>query len=55
VEGGRTTTHVDQLNDKNRLEELAQMLGNLSEANRAAANETLTTARQRAAQLKPQR
>ncbi len=53
VEGGRTTTHVEQLNDNKRLEELAQMLGNLSEANRVAANETLNIARQRAAQLKP--
>ncbi len=41
VEGGRTITHVEQLNDHNRLEELAQMLGNVSEANRVAANETL--------------
>ncbi len=53
VEGGRTTTHVEQLNDNRRLEELAQMLGNLSDANRVAANETLNTARQRAEQLKP--
>jgi DNA repair protein RecN (Recombination protein N) len=54
VESGRTTTRVEQLNDHNRLEELAQMLGNVSEANRVAANETLNLARQRAAQLKPQ-
>ncbi len=54
VEGGRTRTHVEQLNDHNRLEELAQMLGNLSEANRVAASETLTMARQRAKQLRPQ-
>jgi DNA repair protein RecN (Recombination protein N) len=53
VEGGRTSTHVEQLNDDNRLEELAQMLGNVSDANRVAANETLNIARQRAAQLKP--
>jgi DNA repair protein RecN (Recombination protein N) len=53
VEDGRTTTHVEQLNDDSRLEELAQMLGNVSDANRVAANETLTIARQRAAQLKP--
>ena len=38
--------------DPNTLE-LAQMLGNLNDANRVAANETLNTARQRAAQLKP--
>jgi len=54
VEGGRTMTHVEQLNDTNRLEELAQMLGNLSDANRVAANETLNMARQRAEQLRPQ-
>jgi DNA repair protein RecN (Recombination protein N) len=53
VEGGRTLTHVEQLSDNNRLEELAQMLGNVSEANRVAANETLNLARQRAAQLRP--
>lgn len=53
VEGGRTITHVEQLNDQTRLEELAQMLGNVSEANRAVASETLNMARKRAAQLKP--
>ncbi len=53
VEGGRTLTHVEQLNDHTRLEELAQMLGNVSEANRAVASETLNIARKRAAQLKP--
>jgi DNA repair protein RecN (Recombination protein N) len=53
VEAGRTLTHVEQLNDQTRLEELAQMLGNVSEANRAVASETLNMARQRAAQLKP--
>lgn len=51
VHDGRTTTHVEQLNDSTRLDELAQMLGNLSEANRVAAHETLEIARQRAAHL----
>jgi DNA repair protein RecN (Recombination protein N) len=54
VEGGRTTTQVEQLNETNRLEELAQMLGSLNEANRLAAQETLQTARQRAAQMSKQ-
>ena len=51
VQGGRTSTEVDQLNDDNRLEELAQMLGSLTDANRTAAHETLETARKRAAEL----
>lgn len=51
VKEGRTTTHVEQLNDTSRLEELAQMLGNLTDVNRSAASETLETARRRAAQL----
>lgn len=51
VEGGRTTTHVEQLDDNTRLDELAQMLGTLNDANRVAAQETLVTARQRAAEL----
>jgi DNA repair protein RecN (Recombination protein N) len=51
VEDGRTTTHVEQLNETSRLEELAQMLGSLNEANRLAAQETLLTARQRAAEI----
>ena len=55
VEGGRTTTHVEQLNDSTRLEELAQMLGSLNDANRVAAHETLNMARQRAAELTEQR
>ncbi len=48
---GRTVTLVDPLTDESRLEELAQMLGSLSEANRVAAQETLVLARQRASQL----
>jgi DNA repair protein RecN (Recombination protein N) len=51
VQNGRTTAQVEKLSDTTRLEELAQMLGNLSDANRSAAQEALTQARQRAAQL----
>ncbi len=51
VQEGRTLTLVDHLDEKTRLDELAQMLGMLSEANRASAQETLELARQRAAQL----
>ena len=51
VQDGRTITQVEKLNDTARLDELAQMLGNLSEANRSAAQEALTQARQRAGQL----
>lgn len=48
---GRTITLVDLLKEPERLEELAQMLGSLSAANRTAAQETLGVARQRAADL----
>jgi len=51
VQDGRTVTQVEKLDDTTRLEELAQMLGNLSDANRSAAREALSQARQRAAQL----
>jgi DNA repair protein RecN (Recombination protein N) len=51
VENGRTTTRVEQLNEGDRLDELAQMLGSLNEANRVAAGQTLDTARRRAAEL----
>ncbi|HMN61738.1 MAG TPA: DNA repair protein RecN [Anaerolinea sp.] len=51
VQSGRTTTSVRALDDSGRLEELAQMLGSLSEANRTAARETLSAARKRASQL----
>jgi DNA repair protein RecN (Recombination protein N) len=51
VQDGRTITQVEKLNDTTRLDELAQMLGNLSEANRSAAQEALTQARLRAGQL----
>jgi DNA repair protein RecN (Recombination protein N) len=51
IESGRTITQVEQLDDGSRLDELAAMLGSLNEANRAAAHETLNTARKRAAEL----
>lgn len=51
VEGGRTITHVRSLDDRARLDELALMLGSLTEANRTAARETLTAARKRASQI----
>ena len=51
VVGGRTLTQVEQLDDNERLNELAQMLGNLTDANRVAATETLAIARRRAAEL----
>ena len=51
VEAGRTSTMVRALDDPARLEELAQMLGSLSEANRTAARETLTAARKRASRI----
>jgi DNA repair protein RecN (Recombination protein N) len=51
VDGGRTITQVELLNESARLDELAQMLGSLNEANRIAAQETLNLARQRAAQI----
>jgi len=55
IESGRTITEVDQLSEQTRLEELAQMLGSLNEANKMAAQETLLLARQRAAQLANQK
>jgi len=51
VEEGRTSTIVRPLDDPGRMEELAQMLGSLSEANRVAARETLAAARKRASRL----
>jgi DNA repair protein RecN (Recombination protein N) len=51
VQDGRTITQVEKLSDANRLEELAQMLGNLSDANRKAAQEALSQACLRKAQL----
>lgn len=54
IDAGRTTTQVERLNDESRLDELAQMLGSLNEANRAAAQKTLQMARQRTASLRQQ-
>jgi DNA repair protein RecN (Recombination protein N) len=51
VEAGRTSTSVRPLDDPARVDELATMLGSLSEANRTAARETLAAARRRASQL----
>ncbi|HEY9089695.1 MAG TPA: DNA repair protein RecN [Anaerolineaceae bacterium] len=51
VEDGRTMTSVEKLDDGARLEELAQMLGNLTDVNLNAARETLDSARQRATAL----
>ncbi len=51
VNDGRTSTQVEQLSDSNRLDELALMLGSVTEKNREAAQETLNIARQRAADL----
>jgi DNA repair protein RecN (Recombination protein N) len=51
VEDGRTTTQVEELDERTRREELAQMMGSLNEANRHAAEETLNQARQRATEL----
>ncbi len=51
VVDGRTLTQVDALDENARLEELAQMLGGVSEANREAARDTLQRARQRAGEL----
>jgi DNA repair protein RecN (Recombination protein N) len=51
IQDGRTITQVEKLSDTTRLEELAQMLGTLSDANRSAAQEALSQARLRASQL----
>ena len=51
VEEGRTLTHVETLEGDIRLEELAQMLGAASDANRSAARETLALAQNRANEL----
>ncbi len=51
VADGRTLTQVEALNDAGRRDELAQMLGSLTAANRSAAQETLAVARQRALEL----
>jgi DNA repair protein RecN (Recombination protein N) len=47
VEDGRTTTEVERLDHAERLDELALMLGGVSEINRRAAQEALDFANQR--------
>ena len=51
VEEGRTSTHVAVLDDSMRVQELAQLLGNTSDAGLAAARESLNQARQRSKAL----
>ena len=51
VDGGRTLTLVDALENSDRLDELAQMLGTLSDTSRKAAQEVLDMARQREKEL----
>lgn len=51
VHDGRTSTQVEQLNDGARLDELALMLGSITDANRLAAQETLELARRRSSEL----
>jgi len=51
VQEGRTSTRVEPLEGETRLDELALMLGNLSEANRSAARETLENAAKRTKEL----
>jgi DNA repair protein RecN (Recombination protein N) len=49
VQEGRTSTHVEPLGGPVRLDELAQMMGSVTNANRSAAQETLEEAHRRAA------
>ncbi len=51
VDSGRTLTLVDALDRADRLDELAQMLGTLSDTSRKAAQEVLDMARQREKEL----
>jgi DNA repair protein RecN (Recombination protein N) len=51
VEDGRTLTEVERLGTPARLDELALMLGGVTEANRYAAQEALSSARRRAKEL----
>jgi DNA repair protein RecN (Recombination protein N) len=51
VEAGRTLTEVECLQPASRLDELALMLGGVSEVNRRAAQEALSFAKQRATEL----
>jgi len=52
VADGRTTTNVEMLTGTERLDELALMLGEVTDANRAAARETLSAAERRRVELK---
>ena len=51
VDGGRTLTQVDALGSAERLDELAQMLGTVSDTSRKAAQEVLEMARRREKEL----
>ena len=51
VDGGRTTTQVEPLDDNGRIVELAQMTGSISEITLNAAREMLTQAWQREKEL----
>ncbi len=55
VEDGRTLTEVERLGTPARLDELALMLGGVTEANRYAAQEALSSARRRAKELAAQK
>lgn len=55
VEEGRTQTRVEALNGEDRLEELALMIGDVNTAHRAAAQETLESARLRKPELAKRR
>ena len=52
VQNGRTTTLVEPLGEEKRRNELAQMLGAISESHLTTAEETLKTARERTRMLK---
>jgi DNA repair protein RecN (Recombination protein N) len=54
VDQGRTQTEVERLDTPGRLDELAQMLGGVSEANRRAALEALEFARKRSREMENQ-
>jgi DNA repair protein RecN (Recombination protein N) len=51
VDGGRTLTHVANLDDDARVTELANMFGGVSQTNLSAAQETLQNARAREKEL----
>ena len=51
TDDGRTTTQVQILNETERLDEMALMLGSTSETNRSAAREALDAAHHRMARL----